>query len=192
MRLSEWLAAAPHKDSVSPKIRAVIEPMIAMLGCESDPACWVLWGDDPGVRYMVFAVTDAGLAQVNVRVNVPGEGPRTSGKLIRWNRIQIGDLAVEMQGGHRILSLPLEGQILRGTDESADQVAAFVLDVLAAIDGRPRAVPAAGRPGVPRSGPKGGPRSGAKAVALGPSTASSPPPRPKTVPLLDVPKGSSS
>jgi len=184
MRLSEWMAAPPHKDSVSPKVRAVIEPMIAMLGCVPDPACWVLWGDDPGVRYMIFAATDAGLAQVNVRVNVPGEGPRTSGKLIRWNRIQIGDLAVEMQGGHRILSLPLEGQILRGSDETADQVAAFVLDVLAAIDGRPRAVRAAGRPGGPKSGPK--------TVALGPSAATSPPPPPKTVPLLEAPKGSSS
>ena len=188
MRLSEWLAAAPHKDSVSPKIRAVIEPMVAMLGCEPDPACWVLWGDDPGVRYMVFAVTDAGLAQVNVRVNVPGEGPRTSGKLIRWNRVQIGDLAVEMQGGHRILSLPLEGQILRGTDESADQVAAFVLDALAAIDGRPRVTRAAGRPGVPKGGPKRDP----KAVPLGSSAAPSRPPRPKSVPLLEAPKGSSS
>ena len=191
MRLSEWMAAPPHKDSVSPKVRAVVEPMMAMLGCEPDPACWVLWGDDPDARYMIFAVTDAGLAQVNVRVNVPGEGPRTSGKLIRWNRVQIGDLAVEMQGGHRILSLPLEGQILRGTDESADQVAAFVLDALAAIDGRPRAVRAAGRPGVPKGGPKGG-KSEPKAVPLGPSAAPSPPPRPRTVPLLDAPKGSSS
>ena len=43
-----------------------------------------------------------------------------------------GDLAVEMQGGHRILSIPLEGVILRGTDETADQVAMFVLDALAA------------------------------------------------------------
>ena len=65
-------------------------------------------------RYTIFAATDAGLAQVNVRVNVPGEGPRAGGKLIRWNRVQLGDLAVEMQGGHRMLSIALEGQILRG------------------------------------------------------------------------------
>jgi hypothetical protein len=167
MRWSEWIAAAPHKDSVSPKMLAVIQPMLAMLGCEPDPACWVLWGDDPRARYTVFAITDAGMAQVNVRVNVPGEGPRASGKLIRWNRTQIGELAVEMQGGHRILSLPLEGQILRGTDDSADQVAAFVLDVLAAIDGRRPAVPAAGRPAAAKAGPRPDPT----VVELGPSAA---------------------
>ena len=199
MRLSEWMAVPPHKDSVSPKIRAVIESMTAMLGCEPDPSCWVLWGDDPGVRYMVFAATDAGMAQVNVRVNVPGEGPRAAGKLIRWNRIQIGDLAVEMQGGHRILSLPLEGQILRGMDETADRVAAFVLDVLAAIDGRPRIV-SAGKPKRPGSGPKSGPKdgsdrgskSGPGAVALGPSSSPVARPGRKPVPLLEAPKGSSS
>lgn len=191
MRLSEWMAAPPHKDSVNAKVLAVIDPMIAILGCEPDPACWVLWGDDPGVRYMVFAATDAGMAQVNVRVNVPGEGPRTSGKLIRWNRIQIGDLAVEMQGGHRILSLPLEGQILRGTDETADQVAAFVLDVLAAIDGRPRVV-SAGKPKRAASGPKHGSRGGSGAVTLGPSGAPTATPRRKPVPPLEAPEGSSS
>lgn len=183
MRFSEWKAAPPHKDSVTPKVLAVVEPMMAMLGCEPDPACWVLWGDDPEIRYMVFVATDAGMVQVNVRVNVPGEGPRASGKLIRWNRIQIGDLAVEMQGGHRILSLSLEGQILRGTDATADQVAAFVLDVLAAIDGRPRAVPA-GKP----QGSRGAP----KAVVLGKSAAPATPARRKPVPRLEASKGPSS
>lgn len=187
MRLSEWMAAPPHKDSVAPRILAVIEPMISMLGGEPDPVSWVLWGDDPGVRYMVFAVTDAGLAQVNVRVNVPGEGPRASGKLVRWNRIQIGDLAIEMQGGHRIISLPLEGQILRGTDGAADQVATFVLDVLAAIDGRPKVVSVSG----PRA-PKGRPGRGPKAVELGPPAAHASPRRRKPVPLPEAPKGSSS
>jgi hypothetical protein len=138
MRLSEWMAAAPHKDSFAPKVAAVVEPMLTMLGCLPDPSCWVAWGDDPRTRYVIFAPTDAGMVQVNVRVNVPGEGPRAGGKVIRWNRVQLGDLAVEMQGGHRIVSIPLEGQVLRGTDDMADDIAAFVLDALAANDGRPR------------------------------------------------------
>jgi len=140
MRLSGWVEIAPRPEAVTPKVIAVVESMLTMLGCEPDPECWVAWGDDPGARYTVFAATDPGLVQVNARVLVPGEGPRAAGKLIRWSRAQVGDLAVEMQGGHRILSYTLEGQVLRGTDESADAVADFVLDILAAIDGRPRPV----------------------------------------------------
>jgi hypothetical protein len=142
----------------------------------------VVWGDDPALRYTIFAATDAGMVQVNVRVNVPGEGPRAGGKLIRWNRIQMGDLAVEMQGGHRILSIPMEGQILRGTDATADQVAAFILDALAAIDGRPRV-----RAGKPKPS-KGGPA----AVPLRSPAAAPTPARRKPVPLLEAPKGSTS
>jgi hypothetical protein len=191
MRLSDWLAGAPHAGSAAPKVVAVIEPMLAMLGADADPDCWVAWGDDPAMRYTVFAATDAGLAQVIVRVNVPGEGPRAGGKLIRWNRVQLGDLAVEMQGGHRILSIPLEGVILRGTDETADQVAAFVLDALAAIDGRPRGdqrtSPARMSSG--KAGTKSGAKAGPKAVPLGPSGAA---PRRRPVPLLEGPKGPTS
>lgn len=182
MRFSGWMAAAPHKDSATPKVRAVVEPMLAVLGCEPDPACWLVWGDDPALRYTIFAATDAGMVQVNVRVNVPGEGPRAGGKLIRWNRIQMGDLAVEMQGGHRILSVPMEGQILRGTDAAADEVAAFILDALAAIDGRPRAAQV-GRPKA---------KGASKAVPLKPPGSAAPPARRKPVPLLEAPKGPSS
>ena len=39
-------------------------------------------------RYMILVPTPAGLLQVHVRVNVPQEGPRASGKLVRWNRVQ--------------------------------------------------------------------------------------------------------
>jgi len=179
MRLSEWMAAAPHKDSAAPRVLAVTEPMVAMLGGGLDPVCWVVWGDDPRARYTVFVATDAGLVQVNVRVSVPGEGPRAGGKLIRWSRVQLGDLAVEMQAGHRILSVPLEGQILRGTDETADLVAAFVLDALAAVDGRPRATATAG---------PGGGEGHEAVVPLGPSDAPAPPPRRKAVPLLEAPR----
>jgi hypothetical protein len=180
MRFGEWIQAAPHKDSAGPKVLAVIEPMLTMLGCEADPPCWVSWGDDPGVRYVIFAPTDAGLVQVNVRVNVPGEGPRAGGKLIRWQRVQLGDLAVEMQGGHRILSIPLEGQILRGTDATADLVAAFVLDALDAIDGRPRAT---------RPDASGDAAGGSATVPPAASDVAPVPPRRRPIPQLEAPKG---
>ena len=36
----------------------------------------------------------------------PAGGPRASGKLVRWNRVQIGDYSIEMHAGHRLLELP--------------------------------------------------------------------------------------
>jgi len=181
MRLSGWVEVAPRPEAVTPKVLAVVEPMLTMLGCDPDPACWVAWGDDPGARYTVLAATDAGLVQVNARVNVPGEGPRASGKLIRWARAQVGDLAVEMQGGHRILSYTLEGQILRGTDDTADAVAAFVLDIFAAIDGRPRLAATPDEPSG-RTSPGGS----ATSKPAGPS------PKGKGVLRLDAPKEAAS
>jgi len=190
MRLSDWMAAAPHKASATPKVVAVVVPMVSMLGGGTDPHCWVAWGDDPGVRYTVFVATDAGLVQVLVRVNVPGEGPRAGGKLIRWNRVQLGDLAIEMQGGHRILSVPLEGQILRGTDETADLVAEFVLDALDAVDGRPRGASSGGSVSRGAAEGKGGKGQGDAAGDDGSEVAASPRRRP--VPLLEPPRESSS
>ena len=47
----------------------------------------------PGAGVAV-AATPAGLVQAVVRVMVPQEGPRASGKIIRWNRVQTGELAL--------------------------------------------------------------------------------------------------
>lgn len=137
MRLSEWRAAPPHKDAVGPKIAAVVDPILTALGAGPDPHCWVAWGDEPAHRYTIFVPTEPGLISSFIRVNIPGEGPRATTKLIRWNRVAIGELAVETQAGHRILSFQLEQQVLRGVDAEADRAAAFGLRVIAAIDGRP-------------------------------------------------------
>ena len=137
MRLSEWRASAPHKDAGGAKVSAVIDPILVALGAGPDPHCWVAWGDEPGNRYTIFVPTDPGLISTFVRVNVPGEGARASAKLIRWNRVAIGELSVETQGGHRMLSFQVEQQVIRGADHEADEVAAFALRVIAAIDGRP-------------------------------------------------------
>lgn len=136
MRLSDWRGHTPHKDSLTSKVLAVIQPVLSSLGAEPDPDCWIAWGDDPEIRYLVLAPTHIGLIELHVRVNVPQEGPRAAGKLVRWNRVQVGELAVEMAGGHRMLSFQVEGQVLRGTDGEADAIAAFAISMFAAIDGR--------------------------------------------------------
>jgi hypothetical protein len=137
MRLSQWRAAAPHRDAGSPKVSAVVDPILAAFGAGPDPHCWVVWGDEPSVRYVILVPTDPGLIHCFVRVSVPGEGPRATTKLVRWNRVAIGELGVETTNGHRLLSFQLEQQVLRGVDAEADAIAAFALRVIAAIDGRP-------------------------------------------------------
>ena len=143
MRLSEWRAAAPNKDASSPKVAALVDPVITALGAEPDPHGWVVWGEEPGVRYSILLPIDAGLVVCFVRVNVPGEGPRATAKLVRWNRVEIGELAVETSAGHRLLSFQVEGYVLQGADDVADRIAAFALELFAAIDGRPRPEPPA-------------------------------------------------
>ncbi len=140
MRLSGWRAKAPFKDSVAPKVLAALDAALGVLGSESDPECWVVWGDDPRIRYQVFVPTPSGLVQVNVRVGVPGEGPRASGKVLRWNRVQLGELAVEIQAGHRLVTFQVETQPLNGADAAADAISAFAQALFAAADGRPAMV----------------------------------------------------
>ena len=136
MRLSDWRVRAPHKDAMTPKVIAVVEPVLATLGAVPDPDCWVVWGDDPEARYAILVPTDSGVLQVLVRVNVPQEGPRASGKLIRWSRVQVGELALEMANGHRLVGFQVESHVLRGADEEGDAIASFALELFAGIDGR--------------------------------------------------------
>jgi hypothetical protein len=162
MRLSEWRASSPNKDAAGAKVASIVDPILLALGAGPDPDCWVAWGEEPAVRYTIFAPTPAGLVTCYVRVNVPGEGPRASAKLNRWSRVQLGELAIETQGAHRILSFQVEQTILNGADDRADEIAAFALALFAAIDGRPAPVlephartrrPAAVADGGARTGP---------------------------------------
>ena len=137
MRLGEWSKRAPHKGSTAPKVLATVTPILTGLGAAKDPPCWVAWGDDPAARYVILAPTAAGLIQVHVRVMVPQEGPRSSGKLMRWNRVQTGELSVEVVGGHRLVGFQIDNIILRGTDEEGDAVSSFALEVYAAMDRQP-------------------------------------------------------
>ena len=61
MRLSDWRSRSPHREAMGPKVLAAVEPVLAALGAEPDPRCWVAWGDDPAVRYLVLVPTPAGL-----------------------------------------------------------------------------------------------------------------------------------
>jgi hypothetical protein len=92
---------------------------------------------------------------------VPGEGPRASGKIVRWNRVQLGELAVEIQAGHRLVTFQIETQALNGADATADAIAAFAQALFAAVDGR--ATLPSGPPKKAPSGRRGaaGPRAGA-------------------------------
>ena len=139
MRFSEYRAKAPFKESVAPKVQGVIEQALVALGAEPDPECWVVWGDDPALRYLLLVPTPAGLVQLNVRVAVPGEGPRAGGKVVRWHRVQLGELAVEIQAGHRLVTFQVETQVLNGADANADAIATFAQILFAAVDGRPLA-----------------------------------------------------
>jgi hypothetical protein len=137
MRLSEWRGSAPNKEAVGPKVIAVVDPVVASFGVGADPEGWVAWGEEPAQRYTIMVPAPSGLVMCYVRVNVPGEGPRAAAKLIRWNRVQLGELAIETQGGHRLLSFQVEALVLRGADDMADRIAAFALDLFHAVDGRP-------------------------------------------------------
>jgi hypothetical protein len=141
MRFSEWRAKAPASEAGSSKVAAIVEAALTTLGADRDPECWVAWGDDPAVRYLLLAPTSAGLVQLNVRVNVAGEGPRASGKVVRWARVQTGELGVEIQGGHRLVTFQVDTLVLNGVDESADRISAFAQSLFAAIDGRPMPPP---------------------------------------------------
>ena len=182
MRFSEWRAKAPFKESVSPKVLAIVEPALELLGADRDPECWVAWGDDPASRYTLFAPTATGLAQVIVRVNVPGEGPRAAGKIVRWSRVQLGELAVEMQGGHRLVTFQVEAQVLNGADGAADAIGSFAQQLFAAVDGRPIAP---SRPtGKTRPTTTGRPSAGAKPRPAAAAKCAAPSRR------LSAPKGS--
>ena len=173
MRLSEWRAHAPMKDSISPKVVGVVESAIVTLGAEADPECWIVWGDDPAVRYLVFVPIASGLIQLNVRVMVPGEGPRAAGKVIRWNRVQLGELAVEIQAGHRLVTFQAEAQVLSGVDAMGDAIAAFAGALFAAMDGRPAAVTAPAGRGGAKAAPRKPATTTTKAVARAPSSKGS-------------------
>ena len=135
MRLGEWRASATGKKVIPAKVAEVMESALRALGVPSDPVAYVLWGDQPEVRFLVLAASDAGMAYVGVRVNVPQEGPRASGRMIRWSRVQVGELSVEAHHGHRQVTAQVESQVLQGVDAAGDEIAAWMGEVYRRVDG---------------------------------------------------------
>jgi hypothetical protein len=175
MRLGEWRKAAPNKESMSNGVLAVLRPVLVDLGADTDPDCWVAWGDDPETRYSVLAPTAAGLITVAVRV-VGAEGPRATAKLVRWSKVSISELGIESVGGHRIVAVQVESLVLKGNDVEADRICEFVRGLIAGVDGRNQTlVPVGVMPGVAlgRAGVVA-PASAAAAAGLGRAEAAEP------------------
>jgi hypothetical protein len=147
MRLSEFVDTSKVPAAVGPKVLAVVRPVLAAIGAGEDPSGWLAADEDAADRWDFLAPTPAGLVTCHVRVNVPGEGPRASAKLVRWPRVVIGELAVESgAGGRRLVSFQLDNRAVRAAGTEGDAVAAFAQAVLAAMDGRPMTDGAAGVP----------------------------------------------
>jgi hypothetical protein len=136
MQLGEWRRASPNRECMSNAVFNVLKPVLADLGASADSDCWVQWGEDPEIRYLVMVPTRAGLISTAVRVNTGPDGPRATGKLIRWARLQMSELSVESAAGHRVVAVQVEGQVLKGTDGDADRICEFVRGLIAAVDGR--------------------------------------------------------
>ena len=158
MRLSDWQASPQGQKVMTDKVGSAYGPALAVLGAEPDPEAHIVWGDDPDRSYVILVVADPGLIIVNVRVNVPQEGPRAAAKLVRWGRVQVGELSVEAHHGRRHVTSQVESIVLQGSDEEADEIGGFVGHMLARIDGR--AVPQ----GKPRASSKAPPKAPAERV----------------------------
>ncbi len=137
MRLSEWSAVAPTRAAVAPKVLAVAGARSPRSG---RPPIRTAGSAGATIRRSAgcsWPPRRPASSTAHVRVNVPQEGPRAAAKLVRWSRVQLGEVAVEAQGAHRLISATVEGVVLRGADAEADAVGAFLQALLAAIDGRP-------------------------------------------------------
>jgi len=136
MRLSGWRKTAPAEESMTVEVLAMLEPVLADLGAEADPVCWVIWGDDPRVRYSILVPTIAGLIVAAVRTVSQGGTPRAAAKLVRWSKLAVSELNLESSGGHRIVAVQVEMLVLKGVDEEADRICEFVRDLIAEVDDR--------------------------------------------------------
>jgi hypothetical protein len=136
MRLSEWRKKAPLAEAASDDVMAIIEPILVDLGARADADCWVIWGEDPGMKYSILAPALAGLISIAVRPLGSIEGPRATGKLTRWSKLNVTELGVEAAGGHRIVAVQVESYVLKGVDDEADRICEFVRGIVAGVENR--------------------------------------------------------
>jgi hypothetical protein len=175
MQLGEWRKTAPNRECMSNAVLSVLKPVLSDLGAAADPDCWVQWGEDPGIRYLVMVPTRAGLISTAIRVNTGTDGPRATGKLVRWARLQLSELSVESAAGHRIVAVQVEGQVLKGVNAEADRICEFVRGLIAAVDGRDWQFAWDGAPSQPQAGaPRRASASKAAAAKSGARVAAKP------------------
>lgn len=136
MRLSQWRKAAPTEGAMNDRVLAVVGPVLADLGAERDPECWVAWGEDPDLRYSLLAPTLAGLISVAIRFTNPEDGPRVIAKLVRWSKVSVSELSLDAGDGHRMVAVQVENLVLKGVDEEADRICKFVRILIAGVDDR--------------------------------------------------------
>ena len=136
MRLSEWCEQAPIPGCVSAPVMALVERLLSDLGVGPDTDCWVIWGEDPGTRYTILAPSLAGMASLIVRSMGLPDGPRGNGKLTRWSKLNVSELAIESAAGHRVVAIQVDSFVLKGTDEEADAICDFVRVLLAGLENR--------------------------------------------------------
>ena len=136
MRLSQWRKAAPTEGAMNDRVLAVVGPVLADLGAERDPECWVAWGEDPDLRYSLLAPTLAGLITLAIRFTNPEDGPRVIAKLVRWSKVSVSELGLDAGGGHRMVAVQVENLVLKGVDEEADRICKFVRILIAGVDDR--------------------------------------------------------
>jgi hypothetical protein len=136
MRLSEWRENAPLAEAASDAVMAVVEPLLVDLGASADPESWVVWGEEPGMKYSILAPSLGGLITVVVRPLGSQDGPRAVAKLIRWSKLAVSELNIDSTGGHRIVAVQVESHVLKGVDEEADHICEFVRDLIAGIENR--------------------------------------------------------
>jgi hypothetical protein len=135
MRWSQWRLRPPVKEAAAPRVIAAVGAVLGTLGADPDGECWVVWGNDAMIKWSMFMPTPAGLVALSVRP-ASQDGPRVSGKVVRWSRLQVGEFSVEYQAGHRVVGVSVEGVVLQGADAEADEIGAFLNSIYAAIDGR--------------------------------------------------------
>jgi hypothetical protein len=134
MRFAEWRDGPEGRQRLPEKVIFLIETVTQTLGADGEVSCYVVRGDQPDSRFQVLAATSAGLMALNVRVNLPQEGPRVSGRLVRWGRVQAGEVAIEGHGGHVQVSAQFEGAVLQGLDSAAREIAVWMTEVYRNLD----------------------------------------------------------
>ena len=139
MQFSDWCETDEGRRRIPEPLVTLIGNAMRTLGVPLDAPAHVIWGDQPGQRFMVMLACDAGLAILGVRPSTPQEGPRVSGRLLRWSRVQVGELAIEAHHGHVQASAQMEGQVLQGLDAAGAQVAGWMAEVYRRVEGASRA-----------------------------------------------------